>query len=73
MSEKAKIVTDIVVNTVKSLASDNDVQKALCGTYADGKTRSIPDAIKGEVYSSKQKAKAKKKKKKKDLKKFRLR
>ena len=72
MPGKAKAVVDIVVSAVTTLAGDDNVQKFVCGTYSDGKTRSIPDAFKGEVYSPKQKGKSKKKKKKKKLKKFKI-
>ena len=51
----------------------------ICGTYADGEPRSIPDAINNEILSPKQKQKImeksnkkKKKKKKKDKIKIKL-
>lgn len=72
MSGKFKVAADIIVSAITAVADNDNVQKMVCGTYSDGKTRSIPDAVKGEVYSPKQKGKAKKKKKKKKLKKFKI-
>ena len=43
---------------VASAANEMGITKTLLGTYADGTTRSLPDAIQGEIYSPKQKGKA---------------
>ena len=42
---------------------DSGLFEMVLGCYSDGTVRSIPDAIRGEIYSPKQKAKALKKKK----------
>lgn len=48
-----------------AILSNTVVQKMLLGTYSDGETRSLPDALNGEVLSPKSKEKYKKKKDKK--------
>ena len=55
-----------------AITGSEDITKFLCGTYADGTPRSLPDAINGEFLSPKQKKKATKKKKKKKSVKFKL-
>lgn len=55
----------------KELLGNGDLQKVLLGTYSDGTTRSLPDAIDGEIYSPKQKGKAIKRNKKRNKKKKR--
>jgi hypothetical protein len=67
------ITTGVAVAT--KLSKDEGFQRIMLGTYADGKIKSLPDAILGETLSPKQKAKLakkkkKKKKKKKDKKKY---
>lgn len=59
---------DKVAETIKNVAvglEKSGISKMVLGTYSDGTTRSIPDAISGELYSPKTKAKAIKKGKKK--------
>lgn len=56
---KAKDVLDVVINL---LTSENS-QKFLCGTYSNGDTRSLADAIQGEFISPEDRAKWEKKKK----------
>lgn len=66
-------IAEVVVNTTKKLASDENVVEFLCGTYSDGTPRNLPDALNGEYLSPKQKKKnSKKKKKKKHNVKFKL-
>lgn len=45
---------------VQTVASNKNVQKAVLGTYSNGKTRSVVDAISKEYLSPKEKAKYKK-------------
>lgn len=55
-----------VVSTVSRELNDNNALRELvCGSYSDGKTRSIVDAAKGEYKSPKQKSKEEKGGKKK--------
>lgn len=56
---------------IKKVTKSKDVKKFLCGEYLDGTTRSVADAITGEMVSPKQKRKKHKKngKKKKKYKK----
>ena len=77
MPSKETIVTTVLA-IGKGLAGSSAVQKFLCGTYSNGKARSLPDALTGEIYSpsqkkhkkdKKNKKKGKKKKKKKNKKK----
>lgn len=74
----AKAIIEVVVAAGGAIAGNEKISKVLYGTYADGTTRSLPDAINGEIYSPEQKAKAydnngkKKKKKKKKKVKFKL-
>lgn len=59
---------DKIVETIKDVATGlekSGITKMILGTYSDGTTRSIPDAISDELYSPKAKAKAIKKGKKK--------
>lgn len=73
---KVKALEKIVLVAGEVLSSST-VQKMVLGTYSDGTTRSLPDAIDGEIYSPGEKAKmakrcignGKKKKKKKKHKK----
>lgn len=51
------------------IAGNDDIKSFLCGTYADGTPRSVPDMINGEYLSPKEKSKSNKKKKKKGRKK----
>ena len=71
MADLAKIAST-VVTAGKTLIADENVTKFLCGTYADGSVRNLPDAINGEFLSPKQKKKMHKKKKKKKSVKFKL-
>lgn len=64
-------VISAIVEVTSALAGNKEIKSMLCGEYCDGEPRSIPDAIRGEVLSPKQKKKvkdykkAKKKKRKK--------
>lgn len=73
MADVLKVISNIV-DIGKSIVGDDDVKKFLCGTYADGSTRNLTDAINGDFLSPKQKKKAisKKGKKKKKNTKFKL-
>lgn len=58
--KKQKVAAElavIAVETATTLLSSKSIQKSLLGTYADGKTRSVADALNGEFLSPKQKAK----------------
>lgn len=74
MSLKTDILEGII-EVGKAVSENDDIKSTIFGSYADGKPRSLSDAIKGEVLSPKQKkkvadykkAKKKKKKKKKSL------
>lgn len=79
MHMKTKTIIDTIVSIFTSLGSNDDFKGFICGTYADGEPRSIPDAINNEILSPKQKQKImeksnkkKKKKKKKDKIKIKL-
>ena len=61
----AKEIIDTIVAVTTKLCESDDFRKFMCGTYADGSTKSLPDAITGETLSPEQKEKVKKKKKKK--------
>lgn len=63
MGAKKFTVTQ-AASLVKSLAEDKNVRRIVFGTYSDGSTRSLSDAINGEILSPKDKVKYKKKKKK---------
>ena len=65
MAVDPTVVIDVAVAAGAAVAGNEKINKFLCGTYADGTARSLPDAINGEIYSPEQKAKAYKKKKKK--------
>lgn len=66
---------ELAISAATKVAENEKIRKFLCGSYADGKPRSITDAITGEVLSPRQKdriekeirggGKKKKKKKKK--------
>ena len=51
---------DVVIETVTEIMGSKGVQKFLLGTYSDGKPRSLPDALKDEIRSPKQRMKKKK-------------
>jgi hypothetical protein len=68
-----EIISAVAAGATTVLSNDG-IQKMLCGTYSDGKTRNLPDAVTGEFLSPEQKknilhgedsSKKKKKKKKK--------
>lgn len=61
MSDKATKI----IEAVGVIVTSKQMQKAVLGTYSDGTTRNVPDAINGEIYSPKQKAEMDKKVKKK--------
>lgn len=65
-----------VASVIKEVTSNSTIQKLVLGTYSDGATRSISDALDDEIYSPKQRGKAikrnKKRNKKKNRKKFKL-
>ena len=66
--EAAEIVK-LVVDTTLKVAETDAFKSMMFGEYSDGTPRSLPDALKEEAYSPKQKAKQKKKKTKKKAKK----
>ena len=73
MSDENKVKVPIkeIAGVAVTVLTNKKVRKALFGEYADGKTRSLPDAISGENLSPKQKEKyIKKKKNNKKKKKF---
>ena len=59
---KSEIILDAVF-TVAEKAVSGQVGKFICGAYLDGTTRSIPDALAGEIKSPKQRRKEEKQKK----------
>lgn len=68
-NKNAKEILSIASSAVDFLTSDKGL-RIVCGTYSDGKTRSVVDALRDEYISPKdrerwEKKKAKKKKKKK--------
>ncbi len=73
MAESKLDTIKSAVDYGKEIITDKSLQKTFLGTYSDGTPRSLPDALKGEVISPKQKEKlqkkAKNKKKKKKAKK----
>ena len=52
----------IVIDTLTEILGSKKVQRFLCGTYEDGDVRSLPDALKDEIRSPKQRHKKKNKK-----------
>lgn len=75
---KVKTIVDGIITVLTTLGSNDSFKGFVCGTYADGEPRSIPDAINNEILSPKQKQKilesdSKKKKKKKKKKKDKIR
>ena len=56
---KSEIILDAVF-TVAEKAVSGKVGKFICGEYLDGTTRSIPDALAGEIKSPKQRRKEEK-------------
>ena len=59
---KSALILDAVF-TVAEKAVSGKVGKFICGEYLDGTTRSIPDALAGEIKSPKQRRKEEKQKK----------
>ena len=59
---KSEIILDAVF-TVAEKAVSGKVGQFICGEYLDGTTRSIPDALAGEIKSPKQRRKEEKQKK----------
>ena len=59
---KSEIILDAIF-TVAEKAVSGKVGKFICGEYLDGTTRSIPDALAGEIKSPKQRRKEEKQKK----------
>ena len=59
---KSEIILDAVF-TIAEKAVSGKVGKFICGEYLDGTTRSIPDALAGEIKSPKQRRKEEKQKK----------
>ena len=57
------------ISVATKLSKDEGFQRIMLGTYADGKIKSLPDALNGENLSPEQRAKEAKKKKKKKKKK----
>lgn len=67
-----KTIAEVAVNTGKVLLKDEAFVNFVCGTYSDGSSRNLGDAIKGEYLSPKEKKKVMTKKKKKKSTKFKL-
>lgn len=65
----ASSLIKIAVDVASAVAETDGFKSMMFGEYSDGTPRSLPDAIREEEFSPKQKAKAKKKKKKKKKKK----
>ena len=59
---KSEIILDAVFSVAERAVSGK-VGKFICGEYLDGPTRSIPDALAGELKSPKQRRKEEKQKK----------
>lgn len=59
---KTDVVLDAVFNVAERALKGN-VGKFLCGEYLDGSTRSVPDALTGEMKSPKQRRKEEKRRK----------
>ena len=59
---KSEIILDAVFSVAERAVSGK-VGKFICGEYLDGTTRSIPDALAGEIKSPKQRRKEEKQKK----------
>ena len=59
---KSEIILDAVFTGAEKAVSGK-VGKFICGEYLDGTTRSIPDALAGEIKSPKQRRKEEKQKK----------
>lgn len=59
---KSEIILDAVFTVAEKVVSGK-VGKFICGEYLDGTTRSIPDALAGEIKSPKQRRKEEKQKK----------
>lgn len=68
---KSKLIVE-GIHILSNLCSNEDVQKALFGTYSNGKPRSMVDAMNGEILSPKQRRKKLYKKRKSGKKKIRL-
>lgn len=68
MSKKSSV--KILVGTLTGLVASETLQKAIFGEYSDGSTRSLADALDGEVLSPRDREHMlyKKKRKKKKLK-----
>ena len=64
MSLNIKAVTT-TIKQVADIAMSNSGQKFICGTYSNGKPRSVVDAMRDEFVSPEDRAKWDKKKKKK--------
>lgn len=62
MSTKLNLIVDTAFNVVDR-ALKGEVGHFLCGEYLDGTTRSVPDALSGEMKSPKQRKKEAKRKK----------
>lgn len=60
--------SSLIIETISAIAEvtlgNKDVKASLFGEYSDGSPRNLPDAIRGEILSPKQKLHSKKKKKK---------
>lgn len=67
MSTKLNLIVDTAFNVVDR-ALKGEVGHFLCGEYLDGTTRSVPDALSGEMKSPKQRKKdAKREREKEEL------
>ena len=57
-----KEIVDIAVAVLERAAKSEKIGKFICGEYLDGTTRSVADALSGEMVSPKEKKKKYKKK-----------
>jgi len=64
MGKKYVKIAGAVATILGEVASSKKIKKNLLGTYSDGSTRSVVDAISGEYLSAKSKKKIKNSKKK---------
>lgn len=65
----AKVDIEAAIGVIETIASSKIGQKFICGTYSDGKPRSVVDAWRDEYISPKDRERWEKKKRKKKKKK----
>jgi len=64
MSKKYRKIAGALITLAGEITDNKKLKKSILGTYSDGSTRSVVDAVTGEYLSSSSKEKIKKKKKK---------